>query len=581
MNVKEFLNQKVMSVLRALGYADSVGLVNSSCRSDLSDYQSTVAMALAKIMKKSPMELAHHISALLSSTEELSQVTVDGPGFINMTLSDNFLLRNLSEKLSPISHKKVMIDYGGANIAKEMHVGHLRPAIVGESIKRIMRACGDEVIADVHLGDWGTPMGMLIAQLKKERPDLPFFKEDVSGIRKDSLPMTIGDISELYKRAAQAFREDDDFKEQARIATAQLQNQHEGYLALWKSLKDVSVADIKKNYDALSASFDYWLGESDVNELLPNILDDLLQRNLAVESEDAIVIFLPEKNGQVRPPVILKKSDGAYTYAATDLATILQRMNQFHPDAILYVVDSRQKDHFEQVFEVAKLAGYAHAAVSLEHIAIGTIKGPDGKPFKTRSGESVKFNDLLTIAKEGARANLPEASAEYSQETLEQQADCIAIAAIKYQDLKNNLASHYIFDTENFVKAEGKTGPYLQYAVARINSILVKAKELHLEASAHCVISHPLERELILLLEKQPEILQEAYERREPSVIAEYVYLLAQKFSSFYAEVPVLGEEDTILRSSRLNLITLIKRTLLYHLNLLAIEAPERMLKRT
>ncbi|MBN1684589.1 MAG: arginine--tRNA ligase [Gammaproteobacteria bacterium] len=573
------MNQKIIEVMSMLGHPVEDGLVLPSFRPDLSDYQSNIAMSWAKKLKTSPITLAHKILKVLSDIPEISKISVDGPGFINMSISENFLINNLKPALPKISHKKIVIDYGGANIAKEMHVGHLRSAIIGESIKRIMQSCGDEVIADVHLGDWGTPMGMLIAQLKKEQPELVFFKNHTKNLENISWSMNIAEISALYKRAAKNFKENDDFKEQARIATYQLQNGDAGYIALWKILKAVSLASIRKSYDKLLTTFDYWLGESDVNDLLPQMLSDLLKRKIAVESEGAIVIFLSEKENRTPPPLLLKKSDGAYTYAATDLATILQRGDMFHPDAILYVVDARQKEHFEQVFEAARLAGYVKPEVSLEHLAFGTINGKDGKPFKTRTGEAMKLKDLLNLAKDCARANLPKTSKEFSQRTLNKQAEQIAIASIKYQDLKNNRVSNYIFDTENFIKSEGKTGPYLLYAVARINSILAKAKVKNSKITDNILITHPIEREILLILEKQPEILEDAYTRREPSVISEYVYLLAQKFSTFYAECPVIQEKDQRIRNSRLTLIKFIKNTLLYHLNLLAIEAPEKMLK--
>ena len=572
MHLKDYLNSAIVKVLKQLGYDASNTLVSISNRPDLSDYQSNVAMPLAKIVKKSPIEIANKIKDFLIKDPAFSKVTVDGPGFINVTFSDNKLLEiNISPKKFG---KKVVLDYGGPNIAKEMHVGHLRSAIIGESLKRILKLSGNEVIGDVHFGDWGTPIGMLITQLKQENPES--FEDNF-----ENFDMTISEISALYKRANANFKSNDEFKESARVATFELQNGNILYKKLWKILRDKSVEAVKKNYDKLGVSFDLWLGESDTNDLLPKIVDDLLKRNIAVHSNGAIIVPMDcHDSKQEKAPLILRKSDGAYTYAITDLATIVQRMENYNPDAILYVVDARQKEHFQQVFTVARLAGYTKETTSLEHIAFGTVNGKDGKPFKTREGNVMNLKDLIEFSENKAKEEL-----SVINEETKDQAHKIAIGALKFQDLKNLRTSNYIFDTENFTKSEGKTGAYVQYAIARINSILEKSlnkdsnENLATANPNKLKISHKIEREILLQLNRFSESLEQAYVAREPSIISEYIYILSQKFSNLYAELPINGENDNAIRISRLQLCRIIKKVLTQGLDMLGIEAPEKMLR--
>lgn len=565
MNLKDYLNSAIADTLKQLNYDHSNTLVSISNRPDLSDYQSNVAMPLAKLMKKAPIEIANGIKGFLEKNPAFSKITVDGPGFINVTFSDDKLLElNTSPKQF---RKKVMLDYGGPNIAKEMHVGHLRSAIIGESLKRILKLSGNEVIGDVHFGDWGTPIGMLITQLKSENPDS--FENNF-----ENFDMTISEISALYKRANANFKSDDEFKEAARVATFELQNGNALYRKLWKILRDKSVEAVRENYDKLGVSFDLWLGESDTNDMLPKIVDDLLERNIAVHSNGAVIVPMNcHDSKQEKAPLILRKSDGAYTYAITDIATIVQRVKNYNPDAILYVVDARQKEHFQQVFTVTRRAGYVNETVSLEHIAFGTVNGKDGKPFKTREGNVMNLKDLIEFSENKAREELSEINEES-----EDQARKIAIGALKFQDLKNLRTSNYIFDTENFTKSEGKTGAYVQYAIARINSILSKNADKNFR-DAELKISHKTEREIFLQLNRFSEFLEQAYVAREPSIISEYVYVLAQKFSILYAELPINGESDRSVRTSRLKLCQITREVLTQCLDLLGIEAPEKMLR--
>ncbi len=567
MNLKLYFEKKMSDVLNQLKYDIKNPMVTCSNRPELSDYQSNVAMPLAKSVHKSPIIIANEIKELLEKDTNFSQVRVDGPGFINVTFSNSFLEQ--IPDYEKFSGKKVVIDYGGPNIAKEMHVGHLRSAIIGESLKRILKFCGDTVIGDVHFGDWGTPIGMLITQLKHEQPDL--FKSDNNF---SDFSMTIAEISDLYRRASSNFKADTNFQEEARVTTFELQNGNSSYRSLWKILHDRSIEAVKENYDKLDVSFDVWLGESDTNDLLPIIVEELLQKQIACYSEGAVIVPMPSTNEKERAPLILKKSDGAYTYAATDLATIKQRQADFNPDVILYVVDARQKEHFEQVFTVARLGNFVSENVSLEHIAFGTVNGTDGKPFKTREGNVMNLKDLINLSEKKAAENIGTSS-----DCLSTQIHQIAIGSLKFQDLKNLRTSNYIFDTENFTKSEGKTGSYIQYATARINSILDKSQENNLD-KIEIKISHPLERDIMLQLHRFSESLMQSYSNREPSVLCEYLYMLAQKFSTFYSEIPVNRETNYNKKLSRLKLLKVTRDILVQGLKLLGIEAPERMAKR-
>lgn len=567
-NLKHFFASQVLDSLQNMGLVVQDAVVSQSNRPDLSDYQSNVALPLAKKNGLNPRELATKIVEGLKENKNLYTASVDGPGFINFRLSDRMLAKEaLSSPVFAPTGRKVVIDYGGPNIAKALHVGHLRSAVIGEAVKRIMRLYGDEVIGDVHFGDWGTPLGMLITEMQLEN------------IPEDKV-MTIQDISSLYIRAAASFKQDDDFKEKARNAVSELQSGNPKYRKIWQMFHDVSINDIKKTYDILQVDFDLWNGESDVNDVLPFLFDDLKRKGLAVLDDGAIIIRLPDLNGRSRAPFILRKTDGAYTYAATDLATIVQRVEQFNPSSILYVVDARQKEHFQQVFEVARMAGYVPEGTTLEHLAFGTVNGTDGKPFKTREGGVMSLSGLLDLALSKAREVLPEPSDEVSAEELELQAEQIALGAVKFQDLKSTRISDYVFDTENFTKSEGKTGAYVQYAVVRIKSILSKSKDRGFIASDNIVIHTSSERDLLLSLDQFPEVMDKAYELREPSEIANYAHLLAQKFSTFYADCDILGESDEEVRASRLKILEVTCAMLVRCLSLIGISSPDRMLRR-
>lgn len=575
-NFQKRLTTKLQEALGGLGYPGGDAFVVQSNRPDLSDYQCNTAMAIAKTMRKNPREIAQSIADELSRDPSFDNVTVDGPGFINIKLSNGALTGGFEETAAPApSGRHILIDYGGPNIAKKMHVGHLRAAIIGESLKRIMRACGDSVLGDVHFGDWGTPMGMLITQMKRETEGEGIFQRS---LWEKAYGMDVEELSATYRKAADQFKNDDTFKEESRIATYELQNGNAGYVALWKIFKDMSVDDVRRTYDRLDVSFELWLGESDINILLPTLLTGLTEKGLAVESDGAVIIPLEPRNGNERAPLILKKTDGAYTYAATDLATIISRMQMNpQPEALLYVVDIRQKEHFEQVFEVARKAGYVPEGVTLEHIAFGTVNGPDGRPFKTREGGVMNLEDLIVLSENKVRAVLPEASDEEERKSLDEQANLIALGALKYQDLKNPRVSDYTFDVENFTKSEGKTGTYLQYAVARIHSILQKTGDA---GQTKIEITHPLERDLVLALRQWPESLALAYAKREPSVISAYLHKVAQKFSSFYGELSVANEENPAIQASRIAIIKQTRKILVDGMHLLGLSPIERISKK-
>ncbi len=573
LNIKEYLNSAIIKILQDRDYKTTDAIISQSNRPDLSDYQSNVAMPLAKAYKKTPRDIAAEIAPELEKIEGVSTVRIDGPGFININLKQGFLEGIESTKEEPRQASTVVIDYGGPNIAKALHVGHLRPAIIGESIKRIMRHAGDNVIGDVHFGDWGTPIGMLIAQLRIEQPDLEFYRPPFTSSEYDT---DIVEISALYKRAAANFKESEVFKEAARIATAELQRGNSGYRALWSIFKKHSVDAVKSIYDDLGVEFDLWLGESDVNDMLPPLFEDLTRRGIAKEDAGAIIVPLPDKGNKERAPFILRKTDGGYTYAATDLATIIQRIKDYNPKTIIYVTDVRQKEHFEQVFEVARTAGFVDDSVSLEHVWFGTINGEDGKALKSRSGETVSLQEIIDLAYKKTKEILPPNHPDFTMEELQKQSNQIAIGALIFQDLKNTRTSDYIFDTEGFTKPEGKTGAYIQYAIARINSVLEKSED---NVGGNPMITHKLERELLLHLYRKPEAIAEAYKRREPSVISEYIYNLAQKFSTFYAELSINNEPDAAIKKSRIKMATLTRETLVEGLGLLNIGAPKRMIK--
>ena len=567
------------------GLPAELGQVTVSNRPDLGQFQCSGALPAAKLAKAPPRQIAEGIAAALRARGIFSDVSLAGPGFINLTLTDDFL----AERLNAVAGdarlgmpdkpaETVVLDFGGPNIAKPMHVGHLRASIIGDSLQRLFGFCGDRTISDVHLGDWGLPMGMLIAELANRRPDLPYFDPDYSGAYPADSPVSMEDLEEMYPAAAAACQADPARLDKARMATAALQAGWPGYRALWQHFFDVSVAGMRRDFDSLGVHFDIWHGESTVNDLIGSMIEDLRRRGLAEESEGAIVVRVarPEDKHEV-PPVILLKSDGGVMYGTTDLATIVDRVRRFDPDLMLYVVDQRQHLHFEQAFRAARMAGL-NGKAALEHIGFGTVNGKDGKPFKTRAGGVMKLQDLIAMATEQAMERLQEAglAAGYPAGEREEIARMVGIAAIKFADLSNHRMSNYVFDLERFTRFEGRTGPYLQYAAVRIKSLLRKA-EAQGDAPGDMLPPTEIERDLALTLGQLPDAVAAAYTKRTPNDLCDFAYGLAQAFSRFYTSCHILSEADTALRRARLGLAQVTLRQLELVLSLLGIEVPERM----
>ena len=574
LSLEKIINAKLVAVFNELNLNPQFAAVKVSDRPDLSDFQCNGALALAKAEKKNPREIASTIAAKLEQDADFAKVSVDGPGFLNLKVNDALIAKVLDgmaaderfgcEKVS--EPRKIVLDSGGPNVAKALHVGHLRSAAIGEAIRRIEIFAGNEVIADVHFGDWGTPMGMILSEIILQDGDLS-----------KTETYDINDISAFYKKANIRCKEDETAKEKARVITAELQNGNPEYRKAWQHLRKVSVDAVKVNYDELKAHFDLWLGESDAHETCAEIVKIADKQGVSEVDDGATIIRLEESN-KPKPPVILVKSDGGYAYQVTDIATIKMRVDDLNADEIIYVVDKRQSLHFEQVFEVAEKLGIA-PGVKLQHIGFGTVNGADGKPFKTRDGGVMNLEDLLKLSKDKVRESMP-APGEvegYGEAEIEKLVSQIAIGAVKYQDLKNNIASGYVFEIDDFAKFEGKTGPYIQYAIARINSILRKAGEIK---PGKVMITNPEERDLALKLMQLNNIVLRTHEAKEPSIISDYAYTLAQAFSSFYNTSPIMSAETPELAASRLQMAKLVRDVLTLLLYLLGIEAPEVMLKK-
>lgn len=575
LSIEQKLNQKLVAIFQQLELNPRFAFVKVSDRPDLSDFQCNGALALAKTLHKNPREIADMIAEQLKKDDDIATVSVDGPGFINISLTNGFIAElaetmaqderfGCSKTAKPL---KIVMDFGGPNVAKALHVGHLRSAVIGESLRRIEQFVGNEVVSDVHFGDWGTPMGMILAEI---------ILHD-GGLQKVET-YSIEDISSFYKQANARCKEDENAKENARQITAELQNGHAEYRKAWQHLRNVSVAAVKKNYDELEAHFDLWLGESDAHNACGEVIKLAKDKGVSEVDDGATIIRLPETNKPM-PPIILVKSDGGVGYQVTDIATIKMRVDDFGADEIIYVVDKRQSLHFEQVFQAAQMLNIA-PNVTLRHISFGTVNGADGKPFKTRDGGVMNLEDLIALSKEKVRQSLPKPGEVegYGTAEIENLVSEIALGAIKFQDLKNNIASGYIFELEDFAKFDGKTGPYIQYAVARINSVLRKAQTKNL-SEGKIVIENADERNLVLKLSQFGNVVFRAHDEKEPSIITDYAYTLAQNFSIFYNSCPIMATDNVAISASRLKLSRLTRDVLKQLLYLLGIKAPEVMLK--
>lgn len=578
------IEHHLQEAFQSLGLETSLGRVVSSSQEGY-HFQCNGAFKGAKTKGCSPLTLAQDLQQKLSSLQTFADISISSPGFINIIVHDACLAEygNLifqDKRLGiPFNDVKqtLIVDFGGINIAKAMHVGHLRSSIIGESLQRIARFLGDEVVSDIHLGDWGLPIGMLIEEFRLAYPEWPYFKDNFDKDPFEKSPVTIEQLETLYPQAATRCKEEE-ARDKARKATADLQSGHPGYRALWQHFRQVSVEDIKRQFTPLDINFDLWLGESSVNDIIPPLLEKFKQQNIAKESDSAIIIEVAkEEDKKPMPPLILVTSDNSITYGMTDLATIAQRCEEFSPKYILYVVDNRQSLHFEQVFRAAqrtKINQDAH----LEHIAFGTLNGTDGKPFKTRSGGVMKLQDLLEAAIKKAQERLEEAELGIDISSQERQgiAQLVAVAAIKFSDLSIPRLSDYIFDLDKFVSFQGKTGPYLLYTAVRIKSLLAKAKEQSLIPGT-ITIETEKQRDIILSVVQLSRILKTSYEERAPHHLCEYAYTLAQKFSTFYQTCPILSNPNVTQAASWLALAKLTLQNLEQILFLLGIKIPERM----
>jgi arginyl-tRNA synthetase len=590
-SLKETMTQTVSGAFAALGYGASFGQVVESARPDLSQFQCNGALGAAKQSKAKPRDVAQRVVEALILAPGANAVfrTLDiaGPGFINIDLTDAYLTDHISGLASDarlgcepvLKPLKIVVDYGGANIAKPMHVGHLRSSIIGECLKRIGRFLGHEVVGDVHLGDWGLQMGMLIAEMADRYPELPYFDAAKTADYPAESPVSIVDLQQLYPEASQRAKSNADAMEAARRATMELQAGRAGYRALWAHFVKVSVSELKSDFAALGVSFDLWLGESDVNELIPVLVESLRASGFAVASEGALIIDVSESaDSRELPPLLLTKSDGAVLYATTDLATIEDRVRD-GSNLVLYVVDNRQADHFVQVFRAARKTHVAPLTVGLEHIGFGTMNGSDGKPFKTREGGVMRLRDLMNTVTAKARDRMTEAEVAigYSEEERASIARDVGLGALKYADLMNHRTKDYVFDLERFSSFEGKTGPYLLYATVRIKSILRKAEVRNLSPGQLIAPASDAERKLVLALAKFPDVISATFESRAPNTLAEYTYNLATTFNRFYSEHHILRETDSAQQQSWLTLVSCTARALEQALQLLGMQVPDRM----
>ena len=583
----EILTYEVEAAFEKAGYDKQYAKVTLSNRPDLCEYQCNGAMAAVKVYRKAPIMIANDVVAALEGSMCIEKVEAVNPGFINITLDAEFVASylkkmNTEDKLGvgePEHKKTIMVDYGGANVAKALHVGHLRPAIIGESVKRIGRYVGHEVIGDVHLGDWGSQMGLVMMELKRRQPELPYFDESFEGEYPTESPFTIEELGEIYPTASAYAKENEEFKEAALQATYQLQNGHRGYTALWRHIMDVSLPDLKQNYSNLNVEFDLWKGEADAKPYIADMVEYLKKEGYAHEDQGALVVDVKEETDTKEiPPCMILKSDGAALYATTDLATLVEREKVYKPDQVIYVTDKRQEMHFEQVFRCAKKTGIVRPETELKHIGFGTMNGKDGKPFKTRDGGVMRLSELVGDINSKMYEKIVENHAIEENEAKET-AKKVGLAALKYGDLSNQAAKDYVFDVDRFISFEGNTGPYILYTIVRIKSILNKYEETGNKV-ADCQIQNSesaSEKALMLEVAKFNLVMENAYEELAPHKVCAYIYDLANAFNRFYHETKILSEENETRKAGFIALLAITKRVLEACIDVLGFEAPERM----
>ena len=583
----ELITEEFEKAFEQNEYDKKLGKVVVSNRPDLCQYQCNGAMAGAKLYHKAPIMIANQVVESLQDNEMFESVEAVMPGFINIKLNSEFVAKYLNDMKEADKYgcknkapETIVIDYGGANVAKPLHVGHLRSAVIGESVKRIERFMGNKVISDVHLGDWGLQMGLIITELECRKPDLVYFDESYTGEYPEEAPFTISELEEIYPCASAKSKVDEEFKEKAHQATLKLQSGYAPYTAIWKHIMKVSVEDLKKNYGNLNVDFDLWKGESDAQPYIPGLIQDLIDKKLAYESQGALVVDISkEDDTKELPPCIVRKSDGAALYATSDLATIIQREQDYKPNHYIYVADKRQELHFTQVFRVSKKANIVDENTKMEFLGFGTMNGKDGKPFKTRDGGVMRLENLIAQINKAVYDKIME-NRTVSEEEANNTAKIVGLAALKYGDLSNQASKDYIFDIDRFASFEGNTGPYILYTIVRIKSILEKYKAESGNADVNLPVintDNGSQMQLMLEVAKFNEIIENAAEELAPHKICSYVYDLSNAFNRFYHETKILAEEDQTKKAGYIALINLTINVLEQCIDLLGFSAPDRM----
>ncbi len=583
----DFIEEELGVAFEKAGYDRELAKVTLSNRPDLCEYQCNGAMVGAKAYHKAPFMIADDVIANLTEKEYIGEIEAVKPGFINMKLEKEAVSAYLNRmrEAGDLGVEKakepetIVVDYGGPNVAKPLHVGHLRSAIIGESVKRIARKAGHKVLGDIHLGDWGYQMGLIITELRKREPSLPYFNEDFAGEYPKEAPFTISELEEIYPTASAKAKEDEAYREEALHATYLLQNGHRGYTAVWKHIMEVSVTDLKKNYDNLNVEFDLWKGESDAQSDIPDMIERLKAEGFAHMDQGALVIDVQEESDTKEiPPCMVQKSDGASLYGTTDLATLVQRQRDYQPDQVIYLADKRQELHFVQVFRAAKKSGIVPEHTGLSFLGFGTMNGKDGKPFKTREGGIMRLENLIADIEEEMYKKITD-NRTVEEGDAAATAKIVGLAAIKYGDLSNQASKDYVFDVDRFTSFEGNTGPYILYTIVRIKSILNKytADGEGLSGLKVIAAGSDGEKELMLEAAKYNEVMAAAYEELAPHKICAYIYDLANAFNRFYHETKILSEEDAERKKSYIALLVLVKEILESCIDVLGFEAPERM----
>ena len=583
----DLISNEMKQAFEAAGYDRELGKVTVSNRPDLCEYQCNGAMAGAKLYKKAPIMIANDVADKCTDSRVFAEVQAVAPGFLNLKIKGSFLADYLTqmekeEKFglnAPEKQKTIIVDYGGPNVAKPLHVGHLRSAVIGESVKRIACYIGHKVIGDIHMGDWGLQMGLVITEMKERYPDLVYFDESFDGEYPEEAPVTVTELEEIYPTASRKSKEDPAYKEKAMEATFKLQSGVKGYRALWKQIIKISVADMKRNYDNLNVTFDLWKGESDVHDVIPGMVDYMKKEGYAYISDGALVVDVKEDTDTKEiPPCMILKSDGASLYNTTDLATIMERMREYHPDQMIYLTDKRQDLYFEQVFRCARKTKLVDEDTELVHIGFGTVNGADGHAFKTRDGGVMRLEMLINEINEKMYQKIVE-SREVDEEEARNTAKIIALSAIKYGDLSNQASKDYIFDIDKFTSFEGDTGPYILYTIVRIKSILAKAKEQG-EDLTNLTLKEAdtdSQKALMMTIARFNAMMENAYDEVAPHKICAYIYDLANTLNRFYHENRILAEEDETKKRSWLGLLILTKEILEACIDVLGFSAPERM----